>query len=280
MSNNRRILIVDDNESIHTDFKSILSPDRTAYSNLNNIESSLFDEPAQILPSIDFQVDCASQGEEGYEKVIEAAKAGRPYALAFVDVRMPPGWDGIQTVERIWAEHHELEVVICTAHSDYTWAQMLEKLGRSDQLLVLKKPFDTIEVLQVAHALTEKWNLANRLREQVTDVERKVAEQTREFQEFARSVLQDLQDPLRDVNSLGEQLRQKFGCDLGDHGLDCLTRINDATRQMTRLIDGFLAVSRLPKRSGVVPTGSSPESEKSLSPRATDPSQAGSLCSL
>ena len=191
MINNRRILIVDDNESIHADFKSILSPDRTTYSNLDAIEARLFEKTTPSLPSITFEVDCASQGQEGYTKVIDAAKAGRPYALAFVDVRMPPGWDGIQTVERIWAEHCELEVVICTAHSDYTWDQMLERLGHSDRLLVLKKPFDTIEVMQLAHALTEKWNLAHELRAQVADVERKVVEQSREQQEFAFNLLHD-----------------------------------------------------------------------------------------
>jgi CheY-like chemotaxis protein len=270
-NSNRRVLIVDDNESIHTDFKSILSPDRTAYTNLTSIESNLFDEKTPLLPAINFEVDCASQGQEGYAKVIEAAKAGRPYAVAFVDVRMPPGWDGIQTVERIWAEHPELEVVICTAHSDYTWEQMLEKLGRSDQLLVLKKPFDTIEVLQVAHALTGKWNLAHRLQAHMAEVERKVAEQTREFQEFAHSVLADLRDPLRNVGVFNEQLREKFGCALGDNGLDCLTRIHEATAQMTRLIDGFLAVSRLPKKSDAVQPGNSPEAGAPLPALATNP---------
>ena len=66
--------------------------------------------------------------------------------MAFIDVRMPPGWDGIETTGRIWEVDPEIQVVICTAFSDYSPDEMLAKLGRSDRLLILKKPFDNVEV--------------------------------------------------------------------------------------------------------------------------------------
>ncbi len=76
--------------------------------------------------------------------------------MAFVDVRMPPGWDGVETTARIWEKYSDLQVVICTAYSDYSWEDMLKRLGYSDRLVILKKPFDTIEVLQLAISMTEK----------------------------------------------------------------------------------------------------------------------------
>ena len=104
-----------------------------------------------------FEVDSAFQGEEGLAKVKEALQKGRPYAVAFIDVRMPPGWDGIETTVRIWEACPDLEVVICTAYSDYSLGEMLTRVRHAEQLVILKKPFDTIEVLQLANALTGKW---------------------------------------------------------------------------------------------------------------------------
>src|SRR5258708_17503219 len=79
--------------------------------------------------------------------------------MAFVDVRMPPGWDGVETTAKIWEKYPDLQVVLCTAYSDYSWEDMLKKLGYSDRLVILKKPFETIEVLQLAVSMTEKWRL-------------------------------------------------------------------------------------------------------------------------
>ena len=79
--------------------------------------------------------------------------------MAFVDVRMPPGWDGVETIARIWEVYPELQIVVCTAYSDYSWEEMRAKVGQPDNLVVLKKPFDNVEVQQLAHALTKKWLL-------------------------------------------------------------------------------------------------------------------------
>src|SRR5206468_403202 len=78
---------------------------------------------------------------------------------AFVDMRMPPGWDGVETIQRIWRIAPDLQMVICTAYSDYSWDEIATTIGQSDNLVILKKPFDPIEVLQLAQALTRKWQL-------------------------------------------------------------------------------------------------------------------------
>ncbi len=99
----------------------------------------------------------AQQGKQGVTLAERALANGRPFALAFIDMRMPPGWDGLETIEHLWAADPDVQVVICSAHSDYDWADFIERLGHTDKLLVLKKPFEPIEVLQCASALTRKW---------------------------------------------------------------------------------------------------------------------------
>jgi DNA-binding NarL/FixJ family response regulator len=68
--------------------------------------------------------------------------------MAFVDMRMPPGWDGLETIERLWAVDPDVQVVICSAHSDRNWTDVVARLNNSDKLLVVKKPFEAIEVMQ------------------------------------------------------------------------------------------------------------------------------------
>jgi two-component system, NtrC family, sensor kinase len=128
-------------------------------------------------------VDSAYQGEEGISRVKEAVAAGRPYALAFVDIRMPPGIDGVETAQRLWKEDEDLQVVLCSAYSDYSWEEMTRRLGISQRLLILRKPFDNIEVRQLAHALTEKWELLRQSHRRMEDLEQAVEERTRALAE-------------------------------------------------------------------------------------------------
>ena len=154
---NHRILVVDDNPSLHEDFRKILCPSAGAGAPMAATEEFLFGAATETSRMPTFEVDSAYQGQEGLARVQEALKQGRPYAVGFIDVRMPPGWDGIETTVRIWEVCPDLEVVICTAYSDYSLGEMLSRVGHEDQLVILKKPFDTIEVLQLANALTGKW---------------------------------------------------------------------------------------------------------------------------
>ena len=145
------------------------------------MEAALFGEATDTRKTIRFELDSAYQGKDGFEMVQRAVAEGRPYAMAFMDVRMPPGWDGIETTARIWEVDPEVQIVICTAYSDYSWDQMSEKLGQADKLVILKKPFDNVEALQLATALTEKWNLARQAKYQLQNLEILVEERTREL---------------------------------------------------------------------------------------------------
>jgi two-component system cell cycle sensor histidine kinase/response regulator CckA len=180
-----RILIIDDNRAIQADFRKILAPQSSSESALEEAKSLLFGQPADVSPTpgVIYQIDSATQGQEGLQMVEQAADEGRPYALAFVDVRMPPGWDGIETVARIWQKYPELPVVICTAYSDYSWPEMMAKLGHSDNLVILRKPFEAVEVMQLAHSFTRKWLLARQVREHIEELDGLVQSRTRNLQE-------------------------------------------------------------------------------------------------
>jgi two-component system, sensor histidine kinase and response regulator len=186
---NRRILVVDDNAAIHDDFRKILNHTETS-SSLAEARTALFGDEDAAPEKPAYAIDVALQGQEALEMIRTAAKQSQPYSLAFVDVRMPPGWDGVKTIEHIWAEFPDLQIVICTAYSDYSWDDIRTKFGESDKLLILKKPFDNIEVRQLASALTAKWTAERNSQLRLDEVELIVERRT------------------KDLVHLSEQLRQ------------------------------------------------------------------------
>jgi two-component system NtrC family sensor kinase len=179
---NQRILIVDDNHAIHEDFHKIFAPPDAASGALDDLEATLLDIPAASQPAPSaFELVSAFQGREALDHVVAAIAVNRPFALAFVDMRMPPGWDGLETIERIWQVDPHIQIVICSAYSDHSWSDLRARLGPRESLLILKKPFDTLEVVQCAHALTTKWQLARRVRAQVDELEATVASRTQQL---------------------------------------------------------------------------------------------------
>jgi len=183
MERNPRILIVDDNRDIHDSFRRVLCWAPVRPGALEEAESELFGPSAARASRQPFELDSACQGREGLDLVQAALGSRRPYALAFVDVRMPPGWDGIETSARIWQVDPDLQIVICTAFADYSWDDMVDKLGATDRLVILKKPFEAIEVLQLASALTEKWRLQQEAKHELEHLETLVRERTRVLEE-------------------------------------------------------------------------------------------------
>ena len=181
----RRILLIDDNEQIHDDFRKTLLRRRTG-TDLSWEEAALFGTTRDVPASkIEFELESATQGEAGLSRVKAALEAQNPYHLAFIDMRMPPGWDGLRTIEEIWKIDPELQVVLCTAYSDYSWDQILQRLGPTDRLLILKKPFDDIEVSQLATTLTEKWIQTRAARLKLDELEALVDMRTQELRSAA-----------------------------------------------------------------------------------------------
>jgi diguanylate cyclase (GGDEF)-like protein len=158
----RRILIVDDNIAIHEDIKAILRPRQDDL--LANAETELFGESVNPRSgqrsAVQLELESAFQGQQALAMVEEAIGLGRPFSMAFVDIRMPPGWDGIETIEQLHKVDPRMQIVICSAYSDYSWKAIHDKFGTTDWLLILRKPFEHAEIQQLASAMTEKWNLS------------------------------------------------------------------------------------------------------------------------
>ncbi|HEX8706530.1 MAG TPA: response regulator [Myxococcaceae bacterium] len=153
----KRILIIDDSEAIHQDFHRILCPSQQLDTQeLDQLEDELFGDPPASSASGQalFELDSAFQGKEGLARLERALSEGRPYSLVFLDYRMPPGWNGVETLRHLLKVAPSLQVVLCSAYADYSWEEIAQEFGRSEQLLELRKPFNSQELRQLALRLT------------------------------------------------------------------------------------------------------------------------------
>lgn len=231
---NRRILIVDDTTSIHADFRKILCADANGHASLDSIEETLFGTAPAVRQT--FVLDSAYQGEEALALVTQALADNAPYALVFIDMRMPPGWDGLETIEQLWNVDPHLQIALCTAYSDYSFEAIEARLKYDDQLLILKKPFDDLEIRQMATALTWKWQLAQDAAEKLIGLERTVEERVQELLKVSHLLQYDALTELPNSTLLGDRLTQaiavcrRHGTQLAVMfiGLDRFKRINNA----------------------------------------------------
>lgn len=248
---NPRILLIDDTQSIHEDFRKILGTD-PGRPDFGPTDMALFDIPPR--PVCEFELMSAYQGREGLALVAASLQADRPFAMAFVDMRMPPGWDGLETVERLWKADPRLQVVICTAYSDHPWEEVLERLDVQDRLLIVKKPFDMIEVSQLARTLTAKWSLARQAEEQRQRLELTVKHlraseselryTSNELEAFAYSVSHDLHSPLSVIGAFGSLLAAEL-VDCKGKAKHYLDRMQASAGVGQELITGLLTLTHI-----------------------------------
>ena len=231
---NRRILIVDDTASIHQDFRKILCADEHGEPSLDTLESALFGTTAPVRQA--FDLDSAYQGQEALALVKKALDAHSPYAMVFIDMRMPPGWDGLHTIEQLWEADPNLQIALCTAYSDYSFEAIEARLKYNDQLLILKKPFDHLEIRQMASALTWKWQLAQDAALKVISLERTIEERVQELLKVSHLLQYDALTELPNSTLLGDRLTQAIALSRRHDtqlavmflGLDRFKRINNA----------------------------------------------------
>jgi CheY-like chemotaxis protein len=179
---NRRILVVDDNPAIHADYRKVLCPERRSLDLLNALDAKVLGGTANIPPSdsVSFELDSALQGQEALELVNRSLAEKNPYSVAFIDMRMDPGWNGLETIRHIWKVNPELQVVLCSAYSDFTWREIVDTLGATDNFVILRKPFDSIEVIQLAMALSKKWEASRQVQAHMAELGREVMIRTQQ----------------------------------------------------------------------------------------------------
>lgn len=199
-----RIITIDDNEAIHNDYRKVLcesSEDAELVEATEFLFGETQDQRLSDSSSPTYEIDSALQGLHGIELVQQSVAENRQYACAFIDVRMPPGIDGVETSKRIWEIDPNLPIVLCTAYSDRSWEDISHQLDRTDKLLILKKPFDPLELRQVAAAQTARWKLSKTVEQNTQLLETRVRERTNEIFEtrdlvfFTLARLAESRDP-------------------------------------------------------------------------------------
>lgn len=222
----KRILLVDGNPAIHEDFHKAfcIKADNTK---LTEVEGVLFPDKVKKTrtgQAVPYLIDSAYQGEQALKLIQQAVASQRPYAMAFIDLYLISGWNDMATIQRIWEVDPYLQVVICTAYADYSWQELGEGLPRSDNFLILNKPFDVSEIRQLVFYLSKKGEIKNQIQEQIRELEVKVVHQTTHDSLTGLGNRSLLTDYIQQVIKKAKQRTQFFGVLL--IALDNLKEIN------------------------------------------------------
>ena len=158
---NYRVLVVDDQREIHQDFEEMLTPSFAETSTDDLAEAFVSEVDESFLPK--FKLLHARSGSEAYNIVKTTIETDEPIAVAYIDIRMPPGMDGIETTRRIRAIDENIEVVLMSAYTDKSLGEIVHEMDLLHKLLYIRKPFAREEIQQITLALAEKWNVESEL---------------------------------------------------------------------------------------------------------------------
>ncbi|MGE5342012.1 MAG: response regulator [Candidatus Omnitrophota bacterium] len=253
-----RIIVIDDNEEIFNDINNILVNDNDL-DNLEEMENELFGRDARRITFVaptEYELAYASQGQDGVAKIKQALAEGKPFCIAFVDMRLPLGWDGLETTRDIWKKDPDIQVVICTAFSDYSWEEIVDQVGCTDNLLILKKPFDHAEVSQIALAMTRKWQLARQAAIKMSELQEMVELRTSELKtakeqaeranknktEFLSNISHEILTPMTAVIGMSEMLLKT---PLNEEQKNYVDAIFSSGEGLLKVINDVMDITRL-----------------------------------
>lgn len=260
---NRRILIVDDNEKIHEDFRVVLESSAGTQVDVSQEEEAIFGSSQPTSAQPEFELSSAFQGQDGVDMASQALTNALPYAVAFVDMRMPPGLDGFETMRELWKVDPDIQVVLCTAFSDYSWQDIFDEFGYTHQLMILKKPYENVEVLQLATALTSKWTFLKESRHLKDSLEQKVQDRTADLQketerandladeaqnastaksQFLANMSHEIRTPMNGIIGFSDLLAEEELTDVQKGYLDIIC---DSGKNLLSLIDDILDLSKI-----------------------------------
>ncbi len=252
-----RILIVDDEPAMHESYRQCFRAGQGASdrSTLGAMAAELFgddeasapSDPADDLP--DF--DCAhfSQGLDAVEAVRASIEAGDRFAVAFIDVRMPPGIDGKETAARIRALDPNVNLVIVTGYSDFSPLDISRAAGPADKIFYIAKPFQAEEVIQTATALAHRWQADAKLRDAIALLEEQklelAANESRAVHIANHDSLTDAPNRLAFLHALGQAVKGDRCFAMAMMDLDRFKLVNDtlghlAGDELIRMVCGIL----------------------------------------
>lgn len=255
-----RILVVDDEEQMRRSYVDALAPATSQPQALADLETELFGTNAKPAEDVPFEVVCASQGLEGVETVRAAASANTPFRVAFIDVRMPPGIDGVETACRIREIDPQINIVIVTGYSDVDVSDMARRILPADKLFFISKPLHVAEIRQQASALSARWmadaGMIRTLQEQNESLKQALTETELARTEalkaglaksnFISNVSHELRTPLNAIIGFSDILKSEIYGPLGDpRYVDYSTEIGSAGQGLLKSINDIIDTSRL-----------------------------------
>lgn len=183
-----RVLVCDDDAQLIGEYVRCLGenfePD-VATATLGDLEKVLFGEETDEKGAARFEVHSRNQGEAAVEAVRAAVDAGQPFSIVFIDIRMPPGQDGITSAKQIRELDPNVNIVLVTASLSLDPDNLGKEIPPADKVFFFKKPFLGAECRQLAAALCGKWHADMALRQVNEDLERRVEERTAALQKIA-----------------------------------------------------------------------------------------------
>ena len=257
-----RILAVDDEQPVREAYRAVLCTADAESDELAETEAELFGAPESATDKRPFDVTFAAQGEEAVAAVAASIAEERPFQLVFLDVRMPPGLDGVETARRIRQLDDQVNIVIVTGYSDNHPRDIATQVPPFDKLFYISKPFQALELQQFALALDTKWHAERSLRRTNLDLQERYADleaahrdltaakneverATRAKSEFLASMSHELRTPLNAVIGFAEVMRSETFGPLGDERYrDYVDDIYHGGAHLLRVINDLLDFSK------------------------------------
>ncbi|MHC4927667.1 MAG: sensor histidine kinase, partial [Planctomycetota bacterium] len=244
---NRRILLVDDETKILEELQKVLAPNETTCKEISELESRLFGSaPKSTIKAYD--VHCCQQGDEALEAIQQAVDSDEPFAVAFLDIRMPPGPDGVWTAEQIRKIDPNVQIVMMTGYSDFDIAEIAHRVPPEDKLLYLQKPIHAQEIQQFALALTAKWEsdyLLHLQNEHLVEVNKSLVEHDKLKSEFVMTVSHELRTPLTIFKNILSNATAGVMGKISPKLQKNLEMADEAIDRLASIINDFLDISKL-----------------------------------